>query len=709
MKESDQQAILELTEQLLEFDPETADGPEAVMEELRRVLNFHDWKYYVQSDPVITDYDYDRLFTKLKVLEDANPSLVSADSPTQRVARGLNNDFPTVQHLLPMMSLENSYNADDLRDFDRKVGEALPSGEKVRYTVEPKYDGSSIAVVYENDLMVRAATRGNGTEGDEITNNARTIRTLPLSAPFSRHGIRRVEVRGEVLIELEAFRKLNEERIEQNRILREQGKKELELFKHARNTAAGALRLKDPKDVAARNLEAVIYQVGYAEDAEGREITGEKLASHFENMEMLAGLGFKSPSGEKGRFDTIDEVIAFCEQWEAKRDAYHYEIDGMVIKVDDRHHQRLIGGTSHHPKWAIAFKFKAKQAITRLLHIDYQVGRTGAVTPVAKLEPVILTGVEISSVSLHNEDFISDKDIRINDYVVVERAGDVIPYIVGPVQQRRDGGEQVVDFPRQCPSCSEKLVKPLEESVWRCINPDCPAQLEERMIHFVSKGAMNIDGLGRDIIKRFIQEGILNSLEDIYNLDYGRILALEGWKERSVEKLRGSIEASRANDNWRLLVGLGVRHVGGTTAKMLVKQVGSLLDFSGWTEKQLVELEDVGPKVAASIHEFFSDAHNVDIVRELAGLGVNISSRKEVLKSNALEGKTFLFTGTLSKFSRDQAKAMVDENGGKNLSGVSAKLDYLVAGEKAGSKLKKAEALGTVNIISEDDFLDMIG
>ena len=707
MNRDNQENILALTRELLTADTESRQ-PDVWVAELREVLNFHDWLYYVESDPVITDYDYDTLFARLKAVEEDNPSLVTADSPTQRVAHGLNNDFPTVSHLVPMMSLENSYNAEDLREFDRRVREALPSGESILYTVEPKYDGSSIAVIYENDQLVRAATRGNGVEGDEITANGRTIRTLPLSAPFSRLGISRVEVRGEVLIELDAFRKLNEKRAAENRALREAGKKELELFKHARNTAAGALRLKDPKDAAERSLEAVIYQVGYAEDADGRPITGEFLSSHHRNMDMLADLGFKSPVGDKDSFSSIDEVIAFCEQWEARRDSYPYEIDGMVIKVDDSHHQVLIGGTSHHPKWAIAFKFKAKQAITQLLHIDYQVGRTGAVTPVAKLDPVILTGVEISSVSLHNEDFIADKDIRIRDHVVVERAGDVIPYIVGPVEARRTGQEEVVEFPRNCPSCSENLVKPPEESVWRCINPDCPAQLEERLIHFVSKGAMNIDGLGRDIIIRFINEGIINSLEDIYQLDYDRILALEGWKERSVEKLRDNVNASRNNQNWRLLVGLGVRHVGATTAKMLVRKVTRLTDFSQWSEEQLLELEDIGPKVAVSIREFFGDAHNMSIFSRLEELGVNIDSEEEKLVSSALAGKTFLFTGTLSRFSRDQAKVMVEENGGKNLSGVSGKLNYLVAGEKAGSKLTKAQKLGTVEIISEDDFLAMI-
>ncbi|MCB0503702.1 MAG: NAD-dependent DNA ligase LigA, partial [Bacteroidetes bacterium] len=571
--------LITLTDSMMTLDPSKSENPDQIADDLIEVLNYHEWKYYVQSNPIITDFEYDQLFKKLKDMEVANRVAIRPNSPTQRVSEGLNEDFPTVAHLVPMMSLENSYNAEDLKNFDKRVRESLTENAAVKYAVELKYDGSSISIIYENDILVRAATRGNGVEGDDITGNAKTIKTIPLTAEFSKYGIHRAELRGEVLIELEAFRRLNEKREAQNELLREEGKKELELYKHSRNTAAGALRLKDPKEVAERNLEAVIYQIGYAEDQAGNELQIPLLNSQYGNMELLSSLGFKTPKGETALFATIDEVINYCNEWEAKRDSYNYEIDGMVVKVDSKQQQELIGVTAHHPKWAIAFKFKAKQAITQLERIDYQVGRTGAITPVAKLDPVILTGVEISSVSLHNEEFIADKDIRIGDYVMVERAGDVIPYIVGPVTARRTGQEAVVVFPTHCPSCQAALDKPEEESVWRCINPACPAQMEERLIHFVSKAAMNIDGLGKDIIKRFIQEGIINDLLDIYQLDYERIEALEGWKERSVQKLRQNVEASKNNENWRLLVALGIRHVGGTTAKMLVKHVKNLLEF----------------------------------------------------------------------------------------------------------------------------------
>ncbi|MEZ5002270.1 MAG: NAD-dependent DNA ligase LigA [Chitinophagales bacterium] len=700
--------LITLTDSMMTLDPSKSENPDQIADDLIEVLNYHEWKYYVQSNPIITDFEYDQLFKKLKDMEVANRVAIRPNSPTQRVSEGLNEDFPTVAHLVPMMSLENSYNADDLKSFDKRVRESLTENAAVKYAVELKYDGSSISIIYENDILVRAATRGNGVEGDDITGNAKTIKTIPLTAEFSKHGIHRAELRGEVLIELEAFRRLNEKREAQNELLREEGKKELELYKHSRNTAAGALRLKDPKEVAERNLEAVIYQIGYAEDQAGNELQIPLLNSQYGNMELLSSLGFKTPKGETALFASIDGVINYCNEWEAKRDSYNYEIDGMVVKVDSKQQQELIGVTAHHPKWAIAFKFKAKQAITQLERIDYQVGRTGAITPVAKLDPVILTGVEISSVSLHNEEFIADKDIRIGDYVMVERAGDVIPYIVGPVTARRTGQEAVVVFPTHCPSCQAALDKPEEESVWRCINPACPAQMEERLIHFVSKAAMNIDGLGKDIIKRFIQEGIINDLLDIYQLDYERIEALEGWKERSVQKLRQNVEASKNNENWRLLVALGIRHVGGTTAKMLVKHVKNLLEFEHWSEERLAELEDVGPKVANSIFDFFQNETNRAVIQKLVDLGVNINSVEEVLTSNVLAGKTFLFTGTLTKFSRDKAKVLVEENGGKNISAVSSKLNYLVAGEKAGSKLTKAEKIGTVEIISEDEFLSMI-
>lgn len=668
------------------------------LDDLRLVIKFHDWKYYEQSENLISDFQYDQLFKTLKDIEAKNPDLVTPDSPTQRVASDITNEFKTVLHTVPMLSLSNSYNAEDLQSFHDSVVK-LTNTENISYCVEPKFDGASIALLYENDQLIRAATRGNGVEGEEITNNAKQIKSIPQKVNFSKYGIAKIELRGEVVIEDSVFEKINEDRAAEG----------LKTFQNSRNTASGSLRMKDSKEVAKRGLEAFIYQIGFAENATSENLLGEKLKSHFENIKLLSSLGFKVPESETNVFKNIEDVVNFCKTWEAKRDNYNYEIDGMVVKVDEIALQNRVGATAHHPRWAIAYKFKARQATTQLQTVEYQVGRTGAITPVAKLNPVRIAGVTVSSVSLHNADFILQKDIQIGDYVKVERAGDVIPYIAEVDLEKRKHTTPI-QFPTHCPSCNSKLVKPEEEAVWRCENAECPAQSEERMIHFVSKGAMDIDGLGKDIVKRFMREGLLENIEDIYELNYEKILALEGWKEKSVQNLKQGVENSKKQPIWRLLVGLGIRHIGSATAKMLEKQVQNILEFKDWTQEALTELEDVGPKVAESIAQFFDNENNIHLIKKLGELGVKIEKTEEdnQLESNKLEGFTFLFTGTLTKFSRDVAKELVEKNGGKNLSGVSSKLNYLVAGEKAGSKLTKAEKIETIKIISEDDFLKMI-
>lgn len=667
------------------------------LDELKNVIRYHDWNYYVNSTPSISDKEYDTLFKALKTLEEEHPELITPDSPTQKVAQVLTNEFTTVKHTVPMLSLANSYNAEDLLAFDESV-KKLSNKDAISYCVEPKFDGASIALIYENDMLVRAATRGNGIEGEDITLNALQIKYVPHRANFSDFGIAKVELRGEVVIENDDFEKMNLQREQEG----------LKVFQNSRNTASGSLRMKEAQEVAKRNLEAFIYQIAYVVDVEGNNLLGEKFTKHFENIEMLGQLGFQIPKEEKIEVHNIQEVVSFCNNWEAKRDNYNYEIDGMVIKVNDLLLQNVLGATAHHPRWAIAYKFKARQATTQLLNIDYQVGRTGAVTPVAKLEPVRLAGVTVSSVSLHNADFIKEKDIHINDFVFVERAGDVIPYIAGVDLSKRKDVKQV-DFPTKCPSCRANLVRPEGEAVFRCENAECPAQAEERIIHFVSKGAMDIEGLGKDIVKRFMQESLIKNIEDIYTLDYERILALDGWKEKSVENLKEGINKSKNQPLWRLLVALGIRHIGTATAKMLEKNIQKISDLQNWTEEQLSELEDVGPKVAESIYSFFNNYENQQLIIRLKELGVKTEKTEEdnLLKSNKLEGLTFLFTGTLTRFNRDQAKEMVEENGGKNLSGVSTKLNFLVAGEKAGSKLEKANKLG-ITVLTEDEFLKMI-
>lgn len=693
--EDEQKKLLDLTqriksiEQLSVFDAN----------DLRSVLRFHDWRYYVQSEPVISDFDYDLLFQKLKKIEEVHPEIITPDSPTQRVAKALTENFEAVPHLVSMLSLENTYNLEDVNDFERRVVD-LTASQNIEFCVEPKFDGASIALVYESDLLIRAATRGDGTTGENITNNARAIASIPLSAPFSKYGISKMELRGEVIIRKDIFVQKNAERLAR-------GEKE---FQNPRNTASGSLRMKDPFEVSKRGLEAVLYHVSYAIDSTGKDLLGEKLNKHFNNIQMLHECGFITPIHEMKVCPTIFEVDAFLSEWDQRRHIFPIETDGMVIKVNDIKLQARCGSTAHHPRWAVAYKFQAKQAHSKLLNVEFQVGRTGAITPVAKIEPVALSGVTISSISLHNEDFIISRDIRIGDTVIVERAGEVIPYIIGSIDALRDGSQQAIRFPKHCPSCGSELVKPEEEAVWRCDNADCSAQLEERLIHFVSKDAMDIDGLGRQIIIDFINQSLLKSIEGIYKLDYEAISKLEGWGEKSITNLKSGIEASKNRPLWRLIVALGIRHVGVGTAKDIARHVNSIFDLVEKEQEQLIGIDGIGPKVAGSIFQFFSTESNIHLLRELESFEVNFKNRPEdsQAKSDKLSGKTFLFTGTLSSFSRDKAKQLVEENGGKLLSAVSPNLNYLIAGADAGSKLTKAQKISSIEIISEQEFLNML-
>ena len=472
------------------------------IEELREVLKFHEYRYYVLSDPLISDFEYDSLYKKLEALEEENPDLITTDSPTQRVAKGLTKEFPTAQHLVPMLSLNNSYNNEDLIDFDRKAKE-LTGQKEIEYCVEPKFDGASISLFYENDQLVRGLTRGDGVHGDDITPNIRQIRSIPLSARFSDHGLQTVEIRGEVLINKENFKKFNEG-------LTEQG---IAPLANPRNAAAGTLRIKDPLEAKRRKLEAFVYHVSYyttkdgrrqmTDDSKSRSSANYHLSSHSQTLDLLWDLGFRSPAKEKKVFSDINAVIQYCNEYEAKRDDLPYEIDGMVIKVNSFELQDKMGMTSHHPRWAIACKFKARQATSKLLRVEYQVGRTGNIGPVAKIEPVHIGGVTVSSVSLFNEDLIKEKDIRIGDTVLVERAGDVIPYIVKPLIELRNGNETPIQFPKNCPSCNDELYRLEEEAAWRCTNINCAAQVLEKLIHFASKDAMDIRGLGVANIEKY--------------------------------------------------------------------------------------------------------------------------------------------------------------------------------------------------------------
>ena len=668
------------------------------IEVLRNALRFHEYRYYILNDPLIADFEYDQLYKSLEKMETENPKLVTADSPTQRVAKGLTKDFPTVPHLVPMLSLSNSYNTDDLIDFDRKARE-ITKENKIEYCVEPKFDGASISLIYENDLLVRGATRGDGVEGDEITTNIKQIKSIPLSAKFSDYGLQVVEIRGEVLINKNNFKKYNEQLMEQG----------LPPLANPRNASAGTLRIKDPKEVGKRNLEAFVYNISYHITLRGKK-ADEELDRHSGSLEMLWELGFRSPNNEKRVFKGIEQVIKYCTEFEVMRDDLPYEIDGMVIKVNDVALQDKLGMTSHHPRWAIACKFKARQATSKLLSVEFQVGRTGAVTPVAKLEPVAIGGVTVSSISIHNEDYIKEKDLRIGDSVLIERAGDVIPQIVKSLPEVRTGKEKKIVFPTQCPVCKSKLFKEEGEAVWRCVNIECPAQVVERIIHFTSKDAMDIRGFGDANVRKFFALGLLKDIPGIYELNYNKISELEGFGEKSITNLQTAINNSKNQPLHRLIYALGIRFVGETTAKTLAHSVNHLLDFQNYSLEDLQNLEDIGPKVGGSIYHFFRNKDNIKMIQQLESLGLKLKNeKKEHTKGGNLTGQSFLFTGTLPTLKRSEAEEMVEENGGQILSGVSSKLDYLVVGDDAGSKLEKAKKINSVKIISEAEFLKLIG
>lgn len=708
---SEHRRLTDLSKQLLsEHTATTEDDASLQVRDLREVIRFHEWRYYIANQPLISDFEFDKLFKKLQELEARFPLLLSEDSPTQRVSNDLTEGFPTVQHLTPMLSLENSYNADDLVDFDAQIRKLclIPEHQDIEYCIEPKFDGGTIALVYENNTLLRGASRGNGTEGEEMTNNIRAMRTVPLKADFSRYGIVKAELRGEALIRKDIFEEVNARR----------GKEGQPLFANPRNAATGAFKVKDAREVEKRGLEAFIYQLGYAVDEKGNDVRTQ-FPTHDDTIEVLGKLGFKIPVHGFDRIvcKNIREAIDFCNNWQEKRDSYYYEIDGMVLKVNSFDLQEKCGYTSHHPRWAVAFKFKAKQATSKLVNVEFQVGKTGAITPVAKLEPVALAGVMVSSVSLHNEDFISSKDIRIGDTVLVERAGDVIPYIVKPLEELRDGTEVPVVFPKNCPmdeTDSVKLVRAEGEAAWRCPNCICGLQEYQKFVFHVSKDAMDIEGLSKATIERFVNLGWLKTLADLYRLDYDAISKLEGFGEKSAENLRKGIEKAKSNPIHRLLHSLSIHHLGKKASRLIAAEIGHVLELKEWTSEKFMDIKDIGPVLSENIMKYFSDEKNIAVLREMEALGVNLTQTEEDRKTESaaegpLAGKSILFTGTLMQFSRENAEAKAAAAGAAIASGVSSKLNILVVGEKAGSKLAKAQKLGTVEILTEAEFLQRIG
>jgi DNA ligase (NAD+) len=669
--------------------------------QLEELVRFHEYRYYVLNDPLVSDFEYDQLYKLLEALEKQYPHAASPNSPTRRVSSDLTAEFATVPHLTPMLSLDNSYDENDLIKFDAQV-QKLTEHTKIVYSVEPKYDGGSIAVVYENDKLVRAATRGNGVEGEEITIQARTIRSLPLEAEFSSKGIYRAEIRGEAIISKQRFKEINDARADEG----------LTLLANPRNSAAGGLRTKDPAETARRQLDTFVYQLGYAVDQNGKDMLFS-IRSHHDAINLLGNIGFKVTTEGKRLCHGIEEVIKECEHWAKIRDTFPYELDGMVIKVDDFELQNICGYTSHHPRWAIAFKFQAKQATTTLLDIEYQIGKVGSITPVAKVEPVSLAGVTISSISLHNEDFITSKDIRLGDKVLIERAGDVIPYIVKSLAELRTGKEKKVHYPTQCPSCETKLVREEDEAAWRCPNPDCKAQVIQRLIFHVSKDAMDIDGFGEKYIVRFYELGWVRNFADIYRLDYDQIAALEGFGKKSADKLRTNIDKAKENPIHRVLHSLSIHHLGQRASKLIAEKINHVLDLATWTLEDYTSIKDIGPVVAENAMKWFGHKKNVEMLREMEQLGVNLTQTdldrpKVAVEGGLFSGKTILFTGTLAQMGRKEAQDLAETHGAKNISAVSGNLDILVVGENAGSKLDKARKLGTVQILTEEEFLGMV-
>ncbi len=700
---------LDWTKKLLEFSNETLlKHAQENYEQLISVLRFHEHRYYVLNDPLISDFEYDQLYKKLEFIEEKHPEWIVAASPTQRVSSDVAETGKTVNHLRPMLSLANSYDENDLFEFDKQVKKLckLSSEAKVEYCVEPKYDGGSIALVYENDVLTRAATRGNGVQGEEMTANAKTLKSIPWKAAFKKMGIIKAELRGEALIRKDNFKKVNQSRLDEG----------LVAFANARNAATGGLRTKDPNETAKRGIEAVIYQVGHLEDKNGQEV--KKFDLHADGIHALETLGFKVPTIEFKVCSGIDEVIRFVKEWEVKRDEFYYEIDGMVVKVNEIAMQETCGYTSHHPRWAIAFKFKAKQATSKLIHVEYQVGKVGTITPVAKLEPVQVAGVTVSSVSLHNEDFIKAKDLYLGDMVIVERSGDVIPYIVKSLPEYRKGTEIKIEFPSYCPIGAEqgkkvKLVREADQAFWICPDCQCGAQDLEKYIYHVSKAAMDVDGFGPSIMEKFVQLGWIHNYADIYRLDYDQIAKLDGFGIKSATKLKESIEKAKKNPIQRLLQSLSIHHLGKRASQLIAEKVTYVPDLQNWSETDFTDIHEIGPVVTRNIMQWFADKKNIEILKEMEEAGVNMyqtdEDKPKLIASDApLAGKSILFTGSLAKMTREEAQEKAVKAGAKNISSVSSKLNILVVGENAGSKLDKAKALGTVEIWTEDEFLERV-
>lgn len=664
--------------------------PQTRIDQLRKLIKEHDYNYFVLARPTISDYEYDRLLNELIQIEKENPHLVTPDSPTQRVGSDISNEFRPVTHSIPMLSLSNSYSEDEILDFDRRVREGLPAHEKIEYVCELKIDGVSVSLKYRNGRLITAATRGDGTTGEEITNNIRTIRSVPLTIEkVPGKDLNLVEVRGEIYMEVEQFNRLNEER-ELN------GEK---TFANPRNSTAGTIKLLDPRIVARRPLQIFVYYLFSDSD---------QLVTHSENLELLQKLGFRVNKNYK-LCTSLDEVFSFCRFWEEKRETLPYEIDGVVIKVNSLNHQKILGSIAKSPRWAIAFKFKARQAKTKLNRITWQVGRTGTLTPVAELDPVFLAGSTISRATLHNIDEIRRKDIREGDAVIIEKGGDVIPKVVSVVLDDRPKDLKIVVPPDKCPVCNSSLFKPVDEVAIYCENNSCPAQVKGRLLHFASRGVMDISGLGESLINLFVDSGFLSSYSDIYYLANRRdeLIGIDRLGEKSIDNLLNAISESRKRPFDKVLFALGIRYVGAGAAKKLVQYFLSIDKLIEARQEEIENVPEIGPSISMSIKRFFSDRNNIKEIERLRDIGLSFSTHAKSEKSLKLNGASFVLTGTLPNYSREEAKELIEKNGGVVVSSVSKKTNFVLAGENAGSKLDKAVSLG-IKILTEDQFLEMI-
>ena len=652
---------------------------------LREELNQHNYNYYVLDNPNISDYEFDIKLKELQKLEQEYPEYFDPNSPTVRVGGMITKNFPTIEHEFRMYSLDNSYSIEDLKTWYERIQKTFDDAE---FVCELKYDGASISILYENGELTQAVTRGDGTAGDEITANIKTIASLPLTLrgnyPTTFY------MRGEITIPIEKFSQINTERENQG----------LMLYANPRNTASGSLKLQDSSEVAKRGLQCFPY--AFVGDA-------LNFSTQWEMIQKAKEFGFKIPDTSK-LCKTLHEMIQFIEYWEIKRKSLSFETDGIVIKVNSFSQQEELGYTAKSPRWATAYKFKAEAAETELLSIDYQVGRTGAVTPVANLNPVQLAGTTVKRASLHNEDIIKKLDVRIGDMVYVEKGGEIIPKIIGVNTDVRQPETQEIEYIKNCPSCGTELIRQEGEAIHYCPNETgCEPQIIGKLEHFVSRKAMDIESIGGETAILLHRAGLLNNVADFYELKKEDILPLDRMAEKSAQNIIDSVEKSKNQPFERLLYAIGIRHVGNTVAKKLANHFKSIDRLMMATTDELVSVEDIGEKIAISIKAYFNNPSHLEMINRLKTHGLQFEmGESELPKSNLLEGKTFLFTGTLTQFTRTEAQKMVEENGGKNISAVSKNLNYLIAGEKAGSKLKKAEDLGTVNIITEDGFLEMI-